>query len=127
MELKITPTPWELDPDSRPAEICTIHNLPASVSDGQSWAHVRGPIGYWDADEQEQLNNARLIVAAPDLYQGLTDAVAALVEDRDNLIRCTTLNGDLSTAEDIDRRGIEEATQLIERLRRILDKARGES
>ena len=74
MMSKHTPAPWEIDIDTRPAEICTIYHIPTQPTEdgkGQQWAHIRGPIGYWDADEEENMANARLICAAPDLFEAL--------------------------------------------------------
>ena len=74
MMSKHTPAPWEIDIDTRPAEICTIYHLPTHPTEdgkGQEWAHIRGPIGYWDADEEENMANARLICAAPYLFEAL--------------------------------------------------------
>lgn len=71
---KHTPGPWELDYDTRPAEVCTIYNTPNQPSEdglGQRFVYVRGPIGYWEADEDENLANAKLIAAAPDLLEAL--------------------------------------------------------
>jgi hypothetical protein len=64
-----TPGPWEIDTDTRPAEICTVHGLPPK--DGKTWAYIRGPLGYWGTDENENLANARLIAAAPELLEAL--------------------------------------------------------
>lgn len=73
-ERRYTPGPWEIDTATRPAEICTIHGLPVQPTEdgkGQTWAYVRGAIGYWSADEAEQLANANLVAAAPELLEAL--------------------------------------------------------
>lgn len=77
---KHTPGPWEIDTVTRPAEICTIHHVPPQGEEKQRWVYVRGAIGYWEADANEQLANARLIAAAPDLLQ----AAKAVVERWDS-------------------------------------------
>lgn len=51
---------------------------------GQGWAYIRGAIGYWGADENENLANANLIAAAPDLYAALEEArgtIQALIDE----------------------------------------------
>lgn len=71
-DTKWTPGPWVIDPATRPAEVCTIHGLSVEKTDGQGWAYVRGELGYWGADHDEQMANAHLIAAAPELYEALT-------------------------------------------------------
>lgn len=61
---KHTPGPWFIDHETRPAEVCTIHH----TSHPNGYVYVRGEIGYWDADGDENMANARLIAAAPDFY-----------------------------------------------------------
>jgi len=73
---KPTPGPWEIDTETRPAEICTVHHVPTQPTEdglGQGWVYIRGAIGYWDADENEQMANARLIAAAPELLETLEE------------------------------------------------------
>lgn len=64
---KHTPGPWVIDHETRPTEVCTIHN----TTHRNGWVYVRGEIGYWSADEDENMANARLIAAAPDLLEAL--------------------------------------------------------
>ena len=69
-ETKWTPGPWVIDPETRPAEICSIHGMPRDHrTNQQGWAYVRGALGYWAADEEEEMANANLIAAAPELYE----------------------------------------------------------
>jgi hypothetical protein len=75
MSTQHTPGPWEIDFDTRPVEVCTIHSLPPN-EDGNTWAYVRGEIGNWDATPETNLANARLIAAAPDLLMALEHALA---------------------------------------------------
>ena len=85
-ETRYTPGPWEIDTETRPAEVCTIHGVPAMPTEGglgQEWVYVRGEIGYWQADEEENLANAHLIAAAPDLYEALADLLAICDGDPD--------------------------------------------
>ena len=73
-----TPGPWEIDTLTRPAEICTVHHVPTQPTEdrkGQGWIYIRGAIGYWDADEDEQMANAYLIAAAPDLFDACVEFV----------------------------------------------------
>jgi len=69
--MKHTPGPWEIDYDSRPASVCTIYGTPPQGEENQQFCYIRGPIGYWDADEQENMANAMLIAAAPDLLEAM--------------------------------------------------------
>lgn len=71
---KFTPGPWEMDTETRPAEVCTIHGLPPQGEDGQKWVYVRGALGDWDATEETNLANAQLIAAAPELLRLLAQA-----------------------------------------------------
>jgi len=71
-----TPGPWEIDYDTRPADVCCVHGLPPYGEDKQKFAYVRGAIGYWDADEAENLANIHLIAAAPELLAALQSAEA---------------------------------------------------
>ena len=41
-EMKYTPGPWEIDHETRPAEVCTVYR----TSHPQSFVYVRGAIGY---------------------------------------------------------------------------------
>jgi len=71
---KHTPGPWVFDVDTRPAEVCTVYHVPPQPTEdglGQEWLYIRGAIGYWDADAEENLANANLIAAAPDLLEAL--------------------------------------------------------
>ena len=74
-ETKWTPGPWVIDDATRPAEICTIHH----TSHHNGFVYVRGELGYWDADEDENMANANLIAAAPELYEALQAALACHV------------------------------------------------
>lgn len=76
---KHTQGPWEIDYDTRPASICTVHGLPPHGDEKQTFAYVRGEIGYWDADEQENAANLRLIAAAPELLFALEEARNGLI------------------------------------------------
>lgn len=82
---KHTPGPWEIDHDTRPAEICCVHGLPPHGEQNQTFAYVRGALGYWDADENENLANIRLIAAAPDLLAALQEMVERFGSRTDNL------------------------------------------
>jgi hypothetical protein len=75
-----TPGPWEIDYDTRPAEVCTVHGLPQDGEDQLGYAYVRGAIGYWDADAAENLANLRLIAAAPDLLAAARQALTECVD-----------------------------------------------
>jgi hypothetical protein len=66
-----TPGPWEIDNETRPVEVCTIYGVPAHGEDGQQFLYVRGAIGDWNATEETNLANARLIAAAPELLAAL--------------------------------------------------------
>lgn len=72
-----TPGPWVIDTDTRPAEICTIHH----TNHDNGFVYVRGEIGYWNADGDENMANATLISAAPALVEALEMVVKANNED----------------------------------------------
>lgn len=74
-DIKFTPAPWVIDTDTRPAEVCTVMHVPDSKSKGQGFVYVRGAVGYWSADENENMANAHLIAAAPDMYLALRKAM----------------------------------------------------
>lgn len=119
-----TPGPWELDYDTRPAEVCTIHGLPPEGELGQKWAHIRGAIGYWDADETENMANARLIMAAPELLAALTEARASVQANRDSLYEChfQPHTGDVDAA---GRDAVDEDDALLSRIDAAIAKATG--
>lgn len=73
-----TPGPWAIDGDTRPAEICTIHGIPKSESNENGFTYIRGAIGYWDASEAENMANANLIAAAPELLAALNGLVGII-------------------------------------------------
>jgi hypothetical protein len=90
-EKKWTPGPWELDEDTRPAEVCTVHHLDSA----QGWVYIRGEIGYWEADGKENLANANLIAAAPELLDELEKQCFRCFQDQlcnipDDCRDCTT-------------------------------------
>ncbi len=79
---KWTPGPWLITTPTQGYEICTMHGLPSQPTEdgrGQTWAYIRPESRFRDGewhwpDEQEQLANAHLIAAAPDLYAALESA-----------------------------------------------------
>lgn len=80
-----TPGPWVIDPEISTAEVCTIYGVPEDErTNYQGWAHVRGELGHWDASPDEEMANAHLIAAAPELYEALAEArsvIDVLVKD----------------------------------------------
>lgn len=117
---KFTPGPWAIDPATRPAEVCTIYGLPESETDGQGFAYVRGALGYWEAEEEENMANAHLIAAAPELYEALVEAEKDLVAAQVNARR--------AAAHDPAWAGVSEAIQpSVDRARAARARARGES
>lgn len=66
---KFTPGPWIIDTETRPAEVCTVYH----TSHENGYVYVRGELGYWEADGEENMANAHLIAAAPELYEALAD------------------------------------------------------
>lgn len=77
-DMKFTPGPWVIDTDTRPAEVCTVMHVPDSESKDQGFVYVRGAVGYWGADEKENMANAHLIAAAPDMYEALQQAITSM-------------------------------------------------
>lgn len=83
---KWTPGPWVISTATQGYEACTVHGVerqPTEDGLGKTWVYIRPETLIRDGelhwpDEQEQLANARLIAAAPDLYAALEplDAVA---------------------------------------------------
>ena len=79
-DVKFTPGPWVIDPCTRPAEVCTIHH----TSHENGFVYVRGELGYWGADKEENMANAHLIAAAPDMYEALNKIINRLQMDIDD-------------------------------------------
>lgn len=81
-----TPGPWLIATPTQGYEVCTIHGVerqPTEDGLGQSWVYIRPETllrdGEWHwPDEQEQLANAHLIAAAPDLYAALDGLLGLL-------------------------------------------------
>jgi hypothetical protein len=66
---KHTPGPWEIDHVTRAADICTVY----CTSHQNSFVYVRGAIGYFSGCRDENMANAYLIAAAPDLLGALIE------------------------------------------------------
>lgn len=84
-EFKHTRGPWTIDSATRPAEVCVIHH----TSHPNGFVYVRGEIGYWGADADENMANARLIAAAPELLEQLlkiTNSIPRVLRDEGLLI-----------------------------------------
>ena len=67
MVMEHTPGPWVIDHETRPAGVCVVYN----TSHPNGFVYIRGALGYWDADRDENMANARLIAAAPELLEAL--------------------------------------------------------
>jgi hypothetical protein len=94
-----TPGPWLIVTPTQGYEVCTIHGVerqPTEDGLGQAWVYIRPETllrdgeWYWP-DEQEQLANAHLIAAAPDMAEVL-DEVSGFAHQ-------TARDRDLSDAE----------------------------
>ena len=101
---KWTPGPWVIATPTRGYEVCTIHGVerqPTEDGLGRSWVYIRPETllrdgeWYWP-DEQEQLANAHLIAAAPDLYAALE--MAKLWLDVDGRFDMQGINAALAKA-----------------------------
>ena len=76
-----TPGPWLIVTPTQGYEVCTIHGVerqPTEDGLGQAWVYIRPETllrdGEWCwPDEKEQLANAHLIAAAPDMAEALAD------------------------------------------------------
>lgn len=83
---KWTPGPWVISTPTQGYEVCTMHGLPPQPpEDGhrKTWVYIGSESltrnGEWQwPDEQEQLANAHLIAAAPDLYMALEAMTARM-------------------------------------------------
>lgn len=79
-KVKHTPGPWVIDHETRPAEVCCVYG----TSHPNSFVYVRGAVGYWTADGDENMANAILIAAAPDLLAALRRVTEQLVHQNPN-------------------------------------------
>ena len=103
--VKPTPGPWVIETETKGYEVCTIHQVerqPTEEGLGQSWVYVRPAILFFDGEwhwpnEAEQLANARLIAAAPDLLEMLK--VAQLWLEVDGRYDMQGINAAIAKAE----------------------------
>ena len=65
-----TPGPWVIDADTRPEQVCVVFGVRSEQFPG-GFCYVRGALGHWSTDVAENMANARLIAAAPDLLREL--------------------------------------------------------
>ncbi len=109
MESKHTPGPWVLSTLTQGYEVCTIYGVsPQPTEDrcGQSWIYIRPETmfinGEWHwPDGEEQLANASLIAAAPELLEALIQAeqcVDELCRGQDPANQCWVVLGEVRAA-----------------------------
>ena len=67
MAAQHTPGPWVIDHETRPDQVCVVYH----TSHPHGYVYVRGELGYWSADRNENMANAHLIAAAPELLAAL--------------------------------------------------------
>lgn len=71
MEAKFTRGPWRLEPNTRTyGEIACMWSIPESL-EPQGWIHIVTDEPFALPHGEEQAANARLIAAAPDIYEAL--------------------------------------------------------
>lgn len=75
-----TPGPWVIDTDTPGTEVCTVY----CTSHPNSFVYVRGPVGNLSTGRDQNMANAHLIAAAPELLAALValHAVASVEEDK---------------------------------------------
>lgn len=71
-----TPGPWVIDTDTPGTEVCTVY----CTSHPNSFVYVRGPVGHLSTGRDQNMANAHLIAAAPELLEALLAVVS--VADR---------------------------------------------
>jgi hypothetical protein len=77
---KHTPGPWVIDREVRPEYVCSIHHVPED-GEGRKYLFVRGKLGHWPGDPIENMANARLIAAAPDMLEALKECAEYIETD----------------------------------------------
>ena len=80
-----TPGPWVVGTDTTGLEVCTVYGVPTQPTEdgkGQEYVYVHYPRivdnDFYFPTREENLANARLISAAPDLLAALEDSNAAI-------------------------------------------------
>lgn len=81
---KWTPGPWVISTATQGYDACTVHGVerqPTEDGLGKTWVYIRPETLIRDGefhwpDEQEQLANAHLIAAAPDMAEALANLIA---------------------------------------------------
>ena len=73
-KLKHTPGPWNIDSSVSTTEICTVYGLPTG------WSSIHAPESC-GISEKEQLSNARLIAAAPEMLEILKKVQSAVNDE----------------------------------------------
>jgi len=97
---KHTPGPWVIDHETRPVEICVVYH----TNHPNSFVYIRGALGYWDADKDENMANAKLIAAAPELLEALQLMVGTFLDTEGSHSQCE------DDATDVARAAIAKAT-----------------
>ncbi len=78
-----TKGPWKVTVDGNNGEIATIHGttrLPTEEGLGQEWVHIQpeDTTEWYLREGDEKLANAKLMAAAPDMYEALVDAMTEI-------------------------------------------------
>lgn len=121
---QFTPAPWQIVDNRHLNDAYWI----CAPDEFTSHAEVRAGSGEAE-DAGDMLANARLIAAAPDLYEALTQAREVIEAERLTLVECATLPPahDPATLDPETKPYVEALDRMLAKIDAAVAKARGEA